>query len=176
MPQEDRFGIKFNDVSLQSYYDGDELLRRQDYFTATKKQFYKSEDFNQNAPGALTDVSGMFLGLGGGGFIANAGTKGLSKLILNQEVKASAKAGLGSAALDASSQAATQIYDQVTKNNGYVDFRDIDLNYLSIVFNPPLRYLKLLIVIKLWNILIMQKYFERPIKNNSIATKNTKNW
>jgi len=32
-------------------------------------------------------------------------------------------------------QAVTQIYDQVTNNNGYVDFRDIDLNYPSIVFS-----------------------------------------
>ena len=123
-------GLKF-----ENYYDGDELLRYQDYFTATKNQFYEGKDFNQNVPGALIDVSGMFLGLGGGGFIANAGTKGLSKLILNQEVKASAKAGLGGATLDASLQAVTQIYDQVTKNNGYVDFRDINLNYPSIVFS-----------------------------------------
>ena len=77
----------------------------------------------------------MFLGLGGGGFIANAGTKGLSKLILNQEVKTSVKAGLGSATLDTSLQAVTQIYDQAINNNGYVDFRDIDLNYPSIVFS-----------------------------------------
>ena len=68
-------GLKF-----ENYYDGDELLRRQDYFTATKKQFYKGEDFNQNVPGALVDVSGMFLGLGGGGFIANAGTKDYQNL------------------------------------------------------------------------------------------------
>ena len=52
-------GLKF-----ENYYDGDELLRRQDYFTATKKQFYKGKDFNQNTPGALIDMSGMFLGGG----------------------------------------------------------------------------------------------------------------
>ena len=123
-------GLKF-----ENYYDGDELLRRQDYFTATKKQFYKGEDFNQNTPGALIDMSGMFLGAGGSGFIANAGTKGLSKLILNQEAKTSVKAGLVGATIDASWQLGTQIYDQVINNNGYVDLSRIDLNYNSIVFN-----------------------------------------
>jgi hypothetical protein len=123
-------GLKF-----ENYYDGDELLRRQDYFTATKKQFYKGEDFNQNVPGALIDMSGMFLGAGGSGLIANVGTKGLSKLILKQEVKTSVKAGLAGATIDASWQVGTQIYDQSINNNGYVDFRDIDLNYPRIVFS-----------------------------------------
>ena len=71
----------------------------------------------------------------GGGFIANAGTKGLSKLILNQEAKTSVKAGLTGATIDASLQVRTQIYDQAISNNGYVDFRDINLNYPSILFS-----------------------------------------
>ena len=123
-------GLKF-----ENYYDGDELLRYQDYFTATKNQFYDGKDFNQNVPRALIDVTGMFLGLGGGGFIANAGTKGLSKLILNQEAKTSVKAGLTGATIDASLQVGTQIYNQAISNNGYVDFRDINLNYPSILFS-----------------------------------------
>ena len=121
-------GLKF-----ENYNDGDELLRFQDYFTATNNQFYKGKDFNQNTPGALIDMPGMFLGAGGGGFIANAGTKGLSKLILNQEAKTSVKAGLAEATIDASWQVGTQIYDQAINNNGYVDFKDIHLNYPSIV-------------------------------------------
>ena len=44
-------GLKF-----ENYYDGDELLRFQDYFTATNNQFYKGKDFNQNTPGALIDI------------------------------------------------------------------------------------------------------------------------
>lgn len=70
-------GLKF-----ENYYDGYELLRRQDYFAAIKNQFYEGKYFNQNVSGGMIDMSGMFLGLGGGGFIVNAGTKGLSKLIL----------------------------------------------------------------------------------------------
>lgn len=123
-------GLKF-----ENYYDGDELLRFQDYFTATNNQFYKGKDFNQNTPGALIDMSGMFLGAGGGGFIANAGTKGLSRLILNQEAKTSVKAGLAGATIDTSLQVGTQIYDQAINNNGYVDLSRIDLNYNRIVFN-----------------------------------------
>jgi hypothetical protein len=79
-------------------------------------------------------MSGMFLGAGGSGFIANVGTKGLSKLILNQEAKTSVKAGLAGATIDTSLQVGTQIYDQAINNNGHVDFRDIHLNYPSIVF------------------------------------------
>ena len=61
--------------------------------------------------------------------------KGLSKLILNQEAKTSVKAGLTGATIDASLQVRTQIYDQAISNNGYVDFRDINLNYPSILFS-----------------------------------------
>ena len=123
-------GLKF-----ENYYGGDELLHFQDYFTATNNQFYKGKDFNQNTPGALIDMLGMFLGAGGGSFIANAGTKGLSRLILNQEAKTSVKAGLAGATIDTSLQVGTQIYDQAINNNGYVDFRDIHLNYPSVVFS-----------------------------------------
>ncbi|WP_180997323.1 hypothetical protein [Campylobacter concisus] len=153
-------GLKF-----ENYYDGDELLRFQDYFTATNNQFYKGKDFNQNTPGALIDMSGMFLGAGGGGFIANAGTKGLSRLILNQEAKTSVKAGLVGATIDTSLQVGTQIYDQAINNNGYVDFRDIDLNYPSIVFSAVAGSVAIPSVLKSYD----------SIKYSIGATKELKN-
>ncbi|MGH1601763.1 hypothetical protein, partial [Campylobacter majalis] len=45
------------------------------------------------------------------------------------------KAGLAGAGIDTSMQVGTQIYNQAINNNGYVDFRDIDLNYDSILFS-----------------------------------------
>ena len=54
-------------------------------------------------------------------------------IILNQEAKTSVKACLAGATVDTSWQVGTQIYDQAINNNGYVDFRDIHLNYPSIV-------------------------------------------
>ena len=55
--------------------------------------------------------------------------------VLSQEAKTSVKAGIAGATLDTSWQIGSQIYDQAINNNGYVDFRDINLNYSSIVFN-----------------------------------------
>ncbi len=80
------------------------------------------------------DVSEIFLPIGGG-VVANTATKGLSNLILNQTAKTSVKAGLGGAGIDASMQVGTQIYYQAKNNNGFVDLRDIDLNYYSILFS-----------------------------------------
>ncbi|MGH1601285.1 hypothetical protein [Campylobacter majalis] len=71
----------------------------------------------------------------GGGVTANIATKELSSLILSQTAQASIKAGLAGAGIDTSMQVGTQIYDQTINNNGYVDFRDIDLNYDSILFS-----------------------------------------
>ena len=94
-----------------------------------------------NAPKDENDIrtgipeSSLLLMPVGGGLLANSGTKGLSKLILNQEAKTSVKYGLIGAGADTSLQIGTQIYDQAINNNGYVDFRDIHLNYPSIVFN-----------------------------------------
>ena len=119
-----------------NYLDGSELPNFQQFFTATPEQFYEDKDFNPNNPGALIDVSGLFFGTGvGGGLIANAGTKGLSKIILNQEAKTSLKYGAIGAGVDTSLQVGSQIYDQAINNNGYVDFRDIHLNYPSIMFS-----------------------------------------
>ena len=67
--------------------------------------------------------------------IINSNAKCLSKIILNQEAKASVKYGLIGAGADTSLQIGTQIYDQALNNNGYVDFRDIHLNYPSIMFS-----------------------------------------
>ncbi|MGG7074588.1 hypothetical protein U5B43_10165 [Campylobacter sp. 9BO] len=71
----------------------------------------------------------------GGGVTANIATKELSSIILNQTAQASVKAGLIGGGVDAGIQVGTQIYDQAINNNGYVDLRDIDLNYDSILYS-----------------------------------------
>ncbi|ASM36869.1 hypothetical protein [Campylobacter sputorum] len=71
----------------------------------------------------------------GGGFVANVGTKTLSKIILGQEARTSIAAGFGGASIDAGFQIWGQIYDQMMDNGGYIDLSKVDLNYESILFS-----------------------------------------
>lgn len=89
----------------------------------------------------------------------------MSRLILNQEAKTSVKAGLVGATIDTSLQVGTQIYDQAINNNGYVDFRDIDLNYPSIVFSAVAGSVAIPSVLKSYD----------SIKYSIGATKELKN-
>ncbi|MBQ3674309.1 MAG: hypothetical protein II923_01750, partial [Campylobacter sp.] len=94
-----------------------------------------------NAPKDENDIktgipeSSLLLMPVGGGLAVNYGSKLLVKETLGQTAKISATSGILAGGIETGSQITTQLYNQAINNYGYVDFRDITLDYSDIAIS-----------------------------------------